>query len=156
MFIGNVRAQVRRGMAGLIERGLHPGGRAYGYCAVAGDPGKLKRVEAEATIIRRIFLSYINGKTPREIAKELNEEKVPPPRGRFWAASSINGNRQRFNGILQNPLYAGRVIWNRVRMVKDPTSGRRVSRLNPQHGWIEKRCLNFDSLSRKFLKQPKN
>jgi hypothetical protein len=78
VFITNVREQVRRGMAGLVERGLHPGGRAYGYCAVQGAVGTLKIVEDEAAIIRRIFHSYVNGKTPREIAKELNRERVIP------------------------------------------------------------------------------
>ncbi|HSA66187.1 MAG TPA: recombinase family protein, partial [Methyloceanibacter sp.] len=50
----------------------------------------------------------------------MNSERVPPPRGRYWYASTINGNRQRVNGILQNPIYAGELLWNRVRMVKDP------------------------------------
>jgi site-specific DNA recombinase len=138
VFISNVRAQVRRGMAGLVERGLHPGGRAYGYCAVPGSRGNLKIVEAEATIIQRIFHSFLNGKTPREIAKELNEERVPPPRGTFWSASTINGNRQRMNGILQNRLYTGVMIWNRVRMIKDPNTGRRVSRVNAREEWQTK------------------
>src|SRR4029079_13856462 len=97
--------------------------------------GLLDIVEAEAQIIQRIFQSYINGKTPREIAKELNAENVPPPRGRYWRASTINGSRQRMNGILQNSLYSGEVIWNRVKMVKDPSTGRRVSRINPREEW---------------------
>jgi site-specific DNA recombinase len=39
------------------------------------------------------------------------------------------------NGILQNPLYSGKRVWNRVRMVKDPRTGRRVSRANPEKEW---------------------
>jgi site-specific DNA recombinase len=136
IFISNVCAQVRRGMRGLVNKVLHPGGRAYGYRAVPGSPGHLKIVEEEASIVQRIFESYINGKTPREIAGELNSERVPPPRGRYWNASTINGNRQRVNGILQNPIYAGELVWNRVRMVKDPSTGRRVSKVNPTDEWI--------------------
>ena len=45
------------------------------------------------------------------------------------------GNPQRRNGILQNELYAGRLIWNRVRMVRDPDTERRVSRVNPETEW---------------------
>jgi site-specific DNA recombinase len=147
MFIGNVRAQVRRGMAGLVERGLHAGGKAYGYCTVPGNRGLLDIVEAEAQIIRRIFQSYIDGKTPREIVKELNAEKVPPPRGRYWVASTINGSRQRMNGILQNSLYSGEVIWNRVKMVKDPSTGRRISRINPKEEWIRKQVPELRIIS---------
>jgi site-specific DNA recombinase len=65
----------------------------------------------------------------------LNQENVRPPRGRKWNASAINGNLQRGTGVLQNELYAGRLIWNKVRMVKDPDTGRRVSRPNPKGEW---------------------
>jgi hypothetical protein len=42
-----------------------------------------------------------SSRMPREIAHDLNKERVPPPRGRAWNASTINGNRQRCAGILQ-------------------------------------------------------
>jgi site-specific DNA recombinase len=42
------------------------------------------------------------------------------------------------NGILQNSIYSGEIIWNRVRMVKDPSTGRRISRVNPSDNWIRK------------------
>jgi len=53
----------------------------------------------------------------------------PPP-------STIHGNRLRGTGILNNELYIGRLVWNRLRYVKDPETGKRVSRLNPDSGWI--------------------
>ena len=34
-----------------------------------------------------------------------------------------------------NELYAGRIVWNKVRMLKDPDTGRRVSRPNPKEAW---------------------
>ena len=52
-------------------------------------------------------------------------------RGGTWGASTIYGNRQRGTGILNNELYIGRLVWNRLRYVKDPETGRRISRLNP-------------------------
>src|SRR3954454_14821635 len=58
-----------------------------------------------------------------------------PPRGSFWIGSTINGLAERGSGILRNELYIGRLIWNRVRMVKDPETGRRVSRPNPKQDW---------------------
>jgi site-specific DNA recombinase len=42
---------------------------------------------------------------------------------------------QRGTGLLQNELYAGRLVWNKVRMVKDPDTGKRVSRANPRSEW---------------------
>jgi site-specific DNA recombinase len=122
--------KIRRGMAGVIRGGRHAGGRAYGYAAVPGEPGRLIIVEAEAAIVRRIFEAYVAGHTPRAIAHVLNRDGVPAPRGPRWNASTINGNAARQCGILRNPLYAGRLAWNRSRMVKHPDTGRRVSRQN--------------------------
>lgn len=42
---------------------------------------------------------------------------------------------QRGTGIIQNELYAGRLVWNKVRMVKDPDTGKRLSRRNPKNNW---------------------
>jgi site-specific DNA recombinase len=126
---------VRRGQAGRVKQGLAGGGLTYGYAAVAGKSGERVIVEAEAQVIRRIFQEYVDGRTPREIAHDLNKERVSPPRGRAWNASTINGNLERGAGILQNELYVGRLIWNKVRMVKDPDSGKRLSRPNPKSDW---------------------
>jgi site-specific DNA recombinase len=127
--------KVRRGMAGVIRDGRHAGGRAYGYRAVPGKPGELEIVENEAAILRRIFAAYAAGRTPREIAHDLNRENVRPPRGRRWNASTINGNAKRGAGLIFNELYTGRIVWNKVRMVKDPDAGKRLSRPNPRDEW---------------------
>jgi hypothetical protein len=102
---------------------------------VPGKTGELQIDEDEAAIIREIFESYVAGKTPREIAMRLNARKIPPPRGRYWTASTINGSLKRHNGVILNDLYAGRIVWNKVRMIKDPDTGKRVSRPNPPSGW---------------------
>lgn len=127
--------KVRRGQAGRVGKGLNAGGLTYGYEPVAGDPGKRSIVEAEAEIVRRIFREYVDGRTPRDIAHDLNAERITPPRGRAWNASTINGNMLRGNGILNNELYAGRLVWNKVRMVKDPDTGKRISRPNAESDW---------------------
>lgn len=127
--------KVRRGMAGVLRDGRSPGGKAYGYRPVAGERGRLEIVPAEAEIVRRIFAAYAAGEAPRAIAAALNREGVPPPRGRWWRASVIYGNRPRGYGLIFNPIYGGRLLWNRTRMVKDPDTGRRVSRINPKSEW---------------------
>jgi hypothetical protein len=50
--------------------------------------------------------------------------------------SLLNGNWQRGTGILNNELYVGRLVWNRQQFIKDPDSGRRQARLNPETKWI--------------------
>ena len=54
--------------------------------------------------------------------------------GKAWGPSTIHGNRQRGTGILNKELYIGRLVWNRLRYVKDPETGTRVSRLNSESG----------------------
>ena len=41
-------------------------------------------------------------------------------------------NAARGTGILNNELYAGVLVWNRQRFVKDPATSKRVSRPNPE------------------------
>ena len=65
-------------------------------------------------------------------------EKIAGPSGRSWGASTIHGHRVRGTGILNNDLYIGRVVWNKLRYQKDPATGKRVSRLNPEKDWIVK------------------
>ena len=131
-FIENLRVHTRRGLEGVLRDGRHAGGRAYGYRAVKGKPGELEIVEEEAEIVRQIFVDYVAGKTPRQIAHDLNNRGVRPPRGRLWNGSTINGHVARGGGMILNDLYAGRIVWNKVRMVKDPTTGKRISRPNPK------------------------
>ncbi|RUX25833.1 recombinase family protein [Mesorhizobium sp. M7A.F.Ca.US.011.01.1.1] len=127
--------KVRRGMAGVVRDGRHAGGRAYGYRPVLGRPGELEIVEQEAEVVRRIFAAYAAGRTPRDLAGDLNRDGIAPPRGIRWNGSTINGNAQRGVGLLFNELYVGRIVWNKVRMLKNPDTGKRVSRPNPQDQW---------------------
>jgi site-specific DNA recombinase len=135
MFLQGLKEKTRRGLAGVVRDGRSAGGKAYGYEPVPGRPGELSIVEHEARIVRRIFDEYVSGSSTREIAAKLNEERIPSPRGRLWRASILTGNRARHYGILMNDIYNGERIWNRVRMVRDPETGKRVSRSNPENQW---------------------
>ncbi|PZU95640.1 MAG: recombinase family protein [Chelatococcus sp.] len=135
IFLADLKAKTRRGMAGVIREGRSAGGRAYGYRPIAGRPGELEIVEDEAAVIRRIFDEYLSGSVTRDIAARLNRDGIAPPRGALWNASTINGNSERGYGLLQNAAYDGRIVWNRVHMVRDPDTGRRLSRLNPESEW---------------------
>jgi hypothetical protein len=63
---------------------------------------------------------------------------VPGPFGGPWSPSTIYGNAKRGTGILNNELYVGRLVWNRLRYVKNPDTGKRVSRLNPTTEWMSR------------------
>ncbi len=135
LFLTDLAHKVRRGAAGNIRQGKHAGGLAYGYDTTPGKPGEWTVNEAEAEVIRRIFTDYLKGNRTTAIAQALNAEGVKPPRGSYWQPGALTGSNNRHNGILGNEIYCGRLVWNRVRMIKDPETGKRVSRPNPESEW---------------------
>ena len=143
LFLNDLAHKTRRGQRGRVEAGKIPGGNSYGYQIVrrvlddrSVTTGEREIDAEQAAIIRRIFKEYTEGMAPRRIAARLNHEGVASPRGGHWNASTINGNRQRRNGILNNDLYIGRITYNRQRFVKDPETAKRVARPNPEHQWV--------------------
>lgn len=77
-----------------------------------------------------------NGVSPMKIASALNAEGINGPTGKGWGASTVHGNRERGTGILNNQLYEGVQVWNRLTYMKNPDTGKRVSRLNPEEDWV--------------------
>jgi site-specific DNA recombinase len=78
--------------------------------------------------LTRVFFQYLS-MNQISFAFALNAEGIPPPRGRDWTASTLNGNIKRGAGLLMNELYAGRLVWNKVRMVKKIRTRRAGSRV---------------------------
>ncbi len=144
LFLKDLAEKTRRGLRGRIEACLSGGGITYGYDVVQGQgPGSTNAGQRsinreEARVVVRIFRDYAGGKSPRAIAFKLNKDGIPGPSGKGWSASTINGNAKRGTGLLNNELYVGRLVWNRLRYVKDPDSGKRRSRLNPPDQWVRK------------------
>jgi hypothetical protein len=77
--------------------------------------GEREIESAEATIVERIFHDFVAGVSPKQIAKKLNREGIPGPFGGAWSPSTIYGNAKRGAEILNNDLYVGRLVWNRLR-----------------------------------------
>lgn len=89
--------------------------------------------------------------SPRDIAAGLNRDRVPAPCGTSWLASTLNGNAVRGHGILVNPIYGGRNVWNRVRMVKNPDTGNRVPRVNDAATWVTVEAPDLAIVSRELF-----
>ncbi|RID89671.1 recombinase family protein [Gemmobacter lutimaris] len=148
IFLRHLAEKTHRGLEGRVKQGKSAGGISYGYrldrqplpdgTHTTGD-----RVidPAEAGIVRRIFAEYDRGLSARSIAIGLNKDGIAPPRSGgkgsgTWSFSTISGNWQRGTGILNNSLYVGKLVWNRQHFVKDPDSGKRQARMNPETEWI--------------------
>jgi len=105
----------------LARGGYVTGGKVYGYDNVrASTPGTgggthrppARRVinPAQAAVGCRIFEWSAEGWGITRIAKQLNAERISPPRGGIhgWAPSAVRE-------MLYNELYRGRLLWNRTR-----------------------------------------
>ena len=143
LYLKDLAYKTRRGLEGRVRQGKSGGGRCFGYEIVnsldhAGEPvhGERRINQIEAAIIRRIFEEFAKGHSPRAIAGALNKEAISGPASKAWGPSTIYGNWRRGTGILNNELYIGRLVWNRQQFVKDPHTGRRQARLNPETKWI--------------------
>jgi hypothetical protein len=113
----------------------------------ASVSGEREIVPDEARIVERIFQEFVAGVSPKQIAKTLNREGVAGPFGGAWSPSTIYGNGKRGTGILNNELYVGRLVWNRLRYLKNPDTGKRVSRLNPEAEWMRKEVPDLRIIS---------
>ncbi|MFH5776924.1 recombinase family protein [Paracoccus sp. NGMCC 1.201697] len=92
LFLKDLAAKTRRDLRGRVEAGFAGGGISYGYDIVRrlsadGTPatGEHSVNHDEAEVVRRIFLDFSDGPSPKAIAKKLNAEGISGPRGQLWA-----------------------------------------------------------------------
>jgi DNA invertase Pin-like site-specific DNA recombinase len=161
LFLKDLADKTHRGLRGRVEGGKSAGGLCYGYRVVKSltggtvTTGEREIEPAEAAIVERIFREYVAGVAPKAIARRLNQDGVAGPFGGTWNPSTIHGNSRRGTGVLNNELYVGRMIWNRLRYVKNPDTGKRISRLNPKAEWITREIPSLRIVSDELWKAAK-
>ena len=143
LFLKDLAAKTHRGLRGRVEDKRSAGGICFGYRIrrehdAKGEPvrGGREIVPEEAKVVVRIFDEFSKGASAMAIAKRLNADGVPGPNGSPWQDTTIRGHAKRGTGILRNELYIGRLVWNRQRFIRDPQTGKRISRMNPADEWI--------------------
>jgi len=90
----------KRFLNGTFKIGYPP----YGYKNVNG---KMVIDEAEAEIVKFIFLECLSGKGSYKIAKALREKKVPTRKGGNWSSTTVKE-------ILKNEKYTGDVLFQKT------------------------------------------
>jgi hypothetical protein len=128
---------------GKAERGGFTGGRTLGYGREVTStlPNGVVEdriiIEPEgAELVRTIFQMYADGSSLKQICVHLDGLGVPPPRAAMnrkkssigWNPSTLSGNIERGEGILNNRLYIGERIFNRRRYVEEPDGKRGIKR----------------------------
>ena len=128
-----IRRRLQAGKLAAVQEGQWIANwTPYGYRAVRN--GKKDRhleiVPEEAEVVKNIYYLYQQGNTPHQIARQLTEQGIKPPRNaEQWHKSTITR-------ILQNPVYIGKIRWQKsttVRQLADDgsTVKRRIKAENP-------------------------
>ena len=151
LYVKELAKKTHRGIEGRVLRGLHSGGRCYGYSAVPAGEGESKRLvvnEQEARVVKRIFEMSANGTSLKKIAKVLNMEVVPPPRSRSGRANTWCPTAIR--AMLKRELYKGERIWNKAEFRKVPGTNKRRSRPRHENQWKRIRLSELMIVSEKL------
>ncbi len=120
--LGNM---VRRAWDGRVRQGLMPGKPAYGHRKVSGTSFEREIDPETAPIVRRIFTEFANGEPVREIAARLNQEGIASPSGGAWNHTVFIAGGGNSKGIISNPIYIGKLVWNNCRtFINDETEKR--------------------------------
>lgn len=104
----------------------------YGYERIRRDTGEwtLAPIDDEAAIVRQIFAWSRSGIGNQRIATMLNRAGVPTKRSGVWHNATISH-------ILHNPVYIGRVTWDKRKstVVALDERGRKINKRisNPGH-----------------------
>jgi DNA invertase Pin-like site-specific DNA recombinase len=160
-FSRELSAKVFAGQCRVSRLGFHVGGSAgFGLRRLLVDregrpkeilpPGEMKSLqsdrvvlipgpEEEQRIVREIFHRFVEeGRSPVQIARDLNEQGIQKDNGFPWRARNVHD-------ILVNPKYIGRAVFNRRSEKLHSPSVR-----NPERLWITKENA-FESIASRDL-----
>ena len=80
----------------------------YGYRK--GADGAMEIATEKAQVVRQMFALYERGQSLREIARQLNANGIPSPRGTAWTYGSVSD-------ILKSEVYIGDMLLQKFRTV---------------------------------------
>lgn len=144
MILRDMSDKVKRGHIAKAKRGEQPAGIAYGYKTSyeIDDNGiigkKIRVIDPEkAKVVKYIFEEYVKGIKIPQIAVNLNIMKIPSPSGILWKSNSISGSKERNEGIINNPIYKGLVVYNITSKLTNPINNKTINVINPIKDRIE-------------------
>ncbi len=125
-----ITKRLHRGILQTVKEGGHVSSVPYGYARDhVGKRPTLRIVEEEAYFVRMIYDLYVHqGIGCQAIADQINALGAQPRRSDRFAAVSVRH-------ILKNPVYAGKIFYNRTVGVHNGKSGRSAAN-RPEDDWI--------------------
>lgn len=118
---------LNRGRLVSVKKGNYIGSVApYGYQRITLGSGKnirhtLEINPHEAETVNLIYQLYLEGYGYRKIAAYLDNNGILPRNTKYWSADVIRS-------ILKNPVYIGKIVWNRRKTEKIIINGKIVKK----------------------------
>lgn len=117
-----IRRRMQAGRLASVKEGNYIGSQPpYGYRKVRNYEDKsytLEPIEQEADTVRLMYELYTQKNIGySRIATYLNTLGIPPKRTDVWSSSSVKD-------IIENPVYCGKLRWNRRKTKKTLTDGK--------------------------------
>lgn len=125
-----IAKRLNRGKTKGIKDGYHMFEPPFGYERVYDDKKRpsLSINKDEAEVVKQIFDMYVNRNYGTTIiANTLNSGKIMPKKSFSWSRSSV-----RF--IIMNPVYCGKILYNRTKWIRNANSVKRL--YVPKEQWI--------------------
>ena len=123
----SITRRLRRGTEKSCEYGYHIGEPPFGYERIYIDKHPtLKPIPEQAEAVKMIFDMYVNQRYGSyTIANKLNALGIKPRKSDTFSRTTVQF-------ILKNPIYTGKIVWNKRKHIKKkfPTDKHR-SVLNP-------------------------
>lgn len=128
----SIKRRLRKGVEKSVEFGYHVGDIPYGYRRTYLDKHPtLEICEEEANAVRMVFDMYVNqGLGGQIIADKLNSMGYKPRKSNKFSRTTVLF-------YLQNPIYVGKIVWNKRRHLKKKSPcDKHRSMLNDSKDWI--------------------
>lgn len=118
-----INRRLQQGRIASVKQGNYLGSIApYGYDKIKIDHSYTLAINPdEANIVRMIFDLYVNGEDGIKlgipnITNRLNKLKISTRNGGLWNSGTVRG-------IIQNPVYIGKIRWNERKTIKSMSEG---------------------------------
>jgi site-specific DNA recombinase len=111
LHLEKIRKNTREGLRSRVAGGYWAGGAlSYGYRQLREGGRTVLKVHPEhAAVVRSIFDMAAEGKGACSIARTLNVNQTPGPKGGEWGRTTITS-------LLRNPIYRGQPVYGKRRM----------------------------------------
>ena len=132
-----IKGRLRRGVARSLEEGAYLSNPPFGYMAEKrGRRPTLTPHPEEAKLVQLMFELYAAGYGCQSISDIMSNMGAHPRRAEKFPRSTIRR-------LLSNPVYIGKVVWNRYRCVRPSQPGQRHTRIkNPPEKWMVSQGLH--------------